>query len=148
MKKVAFGESYIINSGGRVSVHAEHDALNNLISSNSITPRKNIDLFVFRLSTKNVRGSSRPCYHCIQRLTHAYMRFGINIKNVYYTTPNGEIAKEKFISMIESDNNYISTGNRIGARIALLQLKNNKKTDGINKITWGEKKPKIKKSKI
>lgn len=81
------------------STHAEIDALNKFINKiDQSDKKKRYDLLVLRLSKTGKLGESRPCYHCLEKLEKS----NINIHNVYYSTKDGAIEKEKFNTMKES----------------------------------------------
>lgn len=105
MKKVAIGVNSNYKKGIMPSTHAEADALKKVSRKKNIP--KMIDIVVIRCSKEGIIGESRPCYHCI--LTMSKSR--LNIKNIYYTTRNGEMVKEELCEMIKHpDKSYISSG--------------------------------------
>lgn len=89
------------------SRHAEADAFNKL-SKRSNLNIKAIDLFVIRLNSISQLGESRPCYHCLCMME----KCGYKINNVYYSTNEGIIMKEKFSGMKNSELTYVSSGIR------------------------------------
>ncbi|ARF08633.1 hypothetical protein Catovirus_1_683 [Catovirus CTV1] len=80
------------------SIHAEIDALYKLKSKKNSKNNK-YELMVVRISKTGKLGESRPCYHCLEKLENS----GIKIHNVYYSTKNNIILKEKFNTMKYSD---------------------------------------------
>lgn len=64
------------------------------------------DLLVIKISHTKRLKESRPCYHCLRKLE----RSGIKIQNVYYSTRDSIIMKEKFSEMRESENTVYSSG--------------------------------------
>jgi len=104
VKKVAYGRNNFNKQYNTPSLHAEMDAFNKL---KPYYANKQLDLMVVRISNSGELCSSRPCYHCLRTLHLS----NINIKNVYYSN-EGEIHKEKFSTMIESNNTCISYGMR------------------------------------
>ncbi len=102
-KKVVIGRSNTISQYNTPTTHAEIDAINK-------TPhyylKRGINLCVFSFTTDGKLRSSRPCFHCLQTLSR------YNIRYVYYSTEDGDIQKEKFDKMIESELTTISSGMR------------------------------------
>jgi len=89
-----------------LTIHAEINALEKIMSHNK--NHKKLNLLVIRTTTNGKLCSSRPCYHCLERLESS----NIKIKNVYYSTSDNIICKEKFSKMKESFLTYISRANR------------------------------------
>ena len=58
-----------------------------------------VDLCCVRVAKSGELRSSRPCFHCLQTLSHAK---GVRIANVHYSTSDGVIVTEAFQTMIES----------------------------------------------
>ena len=88
------------------STHAEIDAIEKI--KNKKNKPKKVDLLVIRLTKSGLLAESRPCYHCL----HFMERSNINIKNIYYSTSNGTIAREKLFEMRSSSITCISSGMR------------------------------------
>lgn len=102
-KKVVIGRSSTLKQYNTPSLHAEIDAIK---KCPSYYLRRGINLCVFSYtSTGNLR-SSRPCFHCLKTLSKFKIRY------VYYSNEEGNICKEKFIQMIESDLTIVSSGMR------------------------------------
>jgi deoxycytidylate deaminase len=104
-KKVANGKSSRIKQFNTPTLHAEVDAYQNL---RGYYRGKELDLFVVRFSNHGDLCSSRPCYNCLKTLTNS----GLRIRYVYYSN-NGEIVKEKFDEMIDSEQTTVSSGMRM-----------------------------------
>ena len=104
-KKVACGKSSFVKQYNTPSLHAEVDAYHNL---RGYYRGKELDLLVIRFNSHGDLCSSRPCYHCLKTLTSA----GLNIRYVYYSN-NGEIIKEKFNEMMNSELTIVSSGMRL-----------------------------------
>lgn len=81
------------------------DALNKLIKKVNI-PKK-IDVIVVRVTSKGL-AYSRPCFHCLE----GFEKSGLNIKNIYYSTKDGGITKEKFFGMKDKSITRVSSGVR------------------------------------
>lgn len=83
------------------SIHAEVNALNKLkkkILARGYRKRENFDLMVLRVSPKGKLCSSKPCLHCTTYLINT----PINIKNIFYSTTEGTMKKER-LSKINRD---------------------------------------------
>jgi len=82
---------------------------------NKFTKRKTkkriivVDLLVIRVSKTGKLGNSRPCKHC---LLHLSQNKDVKVRNVYYSTRDTTIVREKFNTMLESDKTYVSSGFR------------------------------------
>lgn len=110
-RKIVIGISSHVVRYNQHSTHAEVAALEKLQSVLKIyfSDRSHkFDLYVIRLSKNGYFGSSRPCYHCLVRLTKS----GLSIRDVYYSTDERTIVREKFISMLYSPLTRLSSGYR------------------------------------
>jgi tRNA(Arg) A34 adenosine deaminase TadA len=103
-KKVVIGKSNAIKQYNTPSLHAEIDAFRKLPG---YYLSKDLDLIVVRFSQEGELRSSRPCYHCLKTLFSS----GIRIRYVYYSN-DGEILKEKFSQMMDSELTSVSSGMR------------------------------------
>ena len=108
MKKSVIAENYELPGSGKYSVHAEHAVLNKYMAIRGAS--RKVDLLVIRLSPSGVLGSSRPCRDCLKRMTLVSKKYGLCIKNVYYSTSKGTIECEKFRTMLDSPLTYTSSG--------------------------------------
>uniref|UniRef100_A0A6C0EAJ1 CMP/dCMP-type deaminase domain-containing protein n=1 Tax=viral metagenome TaxID=1070528 RepID=A0A6C0EAJ1_9ZZZZ len=107
-KKIAIGTNNILTDIGKKSIHAEHSALIKALSNKHFDRAKTYNMFVIRLSKTGKTGMSRPCQKCIQRL----QKSELNIKDIYYTTADGDITKEKLSDMHLSPLTCMSSGDR------------------------------------
>ena len=105
-KKLAIGTNSNTKFGFMPSTHAEIDAISKI--KNKKNKPKKLDLLVIRLTKTGLLAESRPCYHCLCFMERA----NINIKNIYYSTANGTIAKEKLHEMKTHPITCISSGMR------------------------------------
>jgi len=108
-----YGENRTDNS----NKHAEIKAVLNFkkfCKLKGFDPLKKIDLISIRISKNGKLGESRPCYNCILSLNH----FGLNFKNIYYSTSNGDIKKESFDELVNSDKIHVSSGYRQKKRVS------------------------------
>lgn len=101
-EKISYGCNLTTKFNSLPSKHAEIDALFKIIKYRNL-PRK-IDLVVVRLSKSGIVGESRPCWYCIKLL----IKSGLPIKNVYYSTADGNIARENLEYMGDSIPIHIS----------------------------------------
>jgi hypothetical protein len=93
-----------------ISTHAEIDALKKVRALYSRDRRVlKLNLLVVRLTHTGHLGCAKPCYHCMKQLCEAKF---VNIKNIYYSTADGEIACHKFSEFAETGDHYISSGYR------------------------------------
>jgi len=88
------------------SRHAEMDAISKIIKKKN--KPKELDMLVIRLTKTGILAESRPCYHCLCFMEKSC----VNIKNVYYSTCDGKILKERLVEMKNSSNTCISSGMR------------------------------------
>lgn len=95
------------------SRHAEADAFNKIKTKKNM-PR-NIDIFVIKITKSGQFGNSRPCKHCIDLMNIS----GFNIKYIYYSDNDGNIIKESFSHMKNSDDIYVSSGMRTKLKLSI-----------------------------
>lgn len=110
-KKIVMGINSHVLRYNQHSTHAEVAALEKLHSVLKIyfsDKSHKFDLYVVRISKEGYYGSSRPCYHCLVRL----IKSGVNIRDVYYSTDDRTIVKEKFTLMLHSPLTNVSSGYR------------------------------------
>ena len=82
--------------------HAEVNAFKKIKFKN-FKCRKSIDLLVLSVSKIGKFGIYRPCYHCLKYLEGKR----IKLRNIYYSTDEGEILCEKFKDMLDLGIYYI-----------------------------------------
>jgi cytidine deaminase len=102
--------SYGVNKMGdtkglKPGIHAEHDALLNLIPNNK-KKFKSINLLVIRISGKNKLQSSKPCNNCIQMMKRLSIKKGYRIQNVYYSDNNENIVKTTLYDLDNDEKHY------------------------------------------
>ena len=107
-QKLIHGTNDLHPTGFTRSTHAEIVALKKLLKWRN--KPKQLDLVVIRCSKSGVLGESRPCYHCLERLMKEHK---IVIRNVYYSTYNKEIQKERFAEMLNDSRTKKSSGYRM-----------------------------------
>ncbi|ATZ80895.1 hypothetical protein BMW23_0849 [Bodo saltans virus] len=109
VKKVVLGKSNSNKQYNTPSTHAEIDAYKKLPKYYA---SREMNIIVVRFSKSGDLCKSRPCLHCLQTLSNS----GIRIKYVYYSN-DGDIRKEKFDTMLESELTSISSGMRFKMRM-------------------------------
>lgn len=111
--KIAIGENSTRKSYGYpISTHAEIDAIGKIYMQSKMRTKKrpiHVDLLVVRVSKTGQLGSSRPCYNCLLSMEKTSF---LKIHNVYYSTNDKTIVKEKFTSMLKSEKTHLSVGFR------------------------------------
>lgn len=105
-KKLSMGTNSNIKFKFMPSRHAEIDAISKIIGKKN--KPKELDMLVIRLTKTGLLAESRPCYHCLCFME----RSTINFKNVYYSTCEGKIVKEKLVEMKQSSTTCVSSGMR------------------------------------
>ena len=105
-KKLAIGTNSNIKFGFMPSTHAEVDAIGKI--KNKKNKPKKLDIVVIRLTKTGALSESRPCYHCLCFME----KCSLDIRNVYYSTSDGTIAKEKLSDMKSNPITCVSSGMR------------------------------------
>lgn len=96
---LSYGQNYLLSKNSAYnSVHAEHDAIINL-PVNEKKHAKKVDILVIRASRTGKLGMSRPCDHCVRIMNELARQKGYYISNVYYSTNDGTIIKEKLMNI-------------------------------------------------
>lgn len=110
MKKASIGVNCVLLNSTIPSKHAEENALHKLDRLNKyrrfVARSDVIDVFVIRLTKSGVLGYSHPCKNCLIRMNNCKFKIG----NIYYSTAEGEIAVEKFQTMLDSPLTRFSKG--------------------------------------
>lgn len=89
-------------NANNISIHAEHDAINNLPSTKQTI---DVNILVIRLTKSNELNMSKPCGNCIRILKSYPPKKGYNIKDVYYSDENGNIVKTKLNKLTNYNKN-------------------------------------------
>jgi len=105
-KKLAIGTNSNNKFKFMPSTHAEVDAIGKI--KNKKNKPKKLDIVVVRFTNSGALAESRPCYHCLCFMEKS----GLDIRNVYYSTSEGTIAKEKLCEMKSNPITCISSGMR------------------------------------
>ncbi len=72
------------------SVHAEQNCVNKLPFTRK---NKRINLLIVRFTKHYELSMSKPCQNCVNCMKTTYPKKGYIVKDVYYSTSNGEIVK-------------------------------------------------------
>jgi cytidine deaminase len=111
--KMASGINFPVRGNFNPSRHAEHDALLKLrkkISNRKKHKKIVVDLTVIAVTRSGKYASSRPCWHCIQRILKLLVEWNVKLRMVYYSTAEGTMASEKWNDMKKDNNAHISSG--------------------------------------
>jgi ribosomal protein L28 len=89
---LSFGENHYManNIGDLYTIHAEHDAINNLPYTKK---RQNINMLVVRFTKNKKLCMSKPCNQCIKNISKFAPKKGYIVKNIYYSTEEETIHK-------------------------------------------------------
>jgi hypothetical protein len=58
-----------------------------------------VDLVVIRTTPHGALGRSRPCAHCLFRLSRDLPKRGYQLRDVYYSDDEGSVSRERFARM-------------------------------------------------
>jgi cytidine deaminase len=105
-KKLAIGINSNIKFGFMPSTHAEVDAIGKI--KNKKNKPKKLDIVVVRFTKSGALTESRPCYHCLCFMEKCCL----DIRDVYYSTSEGTIVKEKLSDMRSNPKTRVSSGMR------------------------------------
>jgi cytidine deaminase len=105
-KKLAVGTNSNIKFGFMPSTHAEVDAIGKI--KNKKNKPKKLDIVVVRFTKSGALTESRPCYHCLCFME----KCTLDIRDVYYSTSEGTIVKEKLSDMKSNPVTCVSSGMR------------------------------------
>jgi hypothetical protein len=93
------------NNRGSGSIHAEVNAIANLIPLPRQKHKKSINLLVIRTSKTGKLGESKPCIKCLYDISTLPQKKGYIIRNVSYSNSN-ETITETTISRLISDGDF------------------------------------------
>ena len=79
--------------GKEPGVHAEHNAIDKLITRKNKKKLESINLLVIRVSSKNKIQYSKPCYNCIEMMKMLPKKKGYKLENIYYSDETGGLIK-------------------------------------------------------
>ena len=88
------------------STHAEIDAIGKIMNKKN-KPKK-LDIVVVRYTKSGELAESRPCYHCLCFMEKSRL----DIRNIYYSTSEGTIVKERLEEMKANPITCVSSGMR------------------------------------
>ena len=97
-KVLAFGTN--IYKGTYATFHAEEVAISRLKARPRNKAVKAVNVCVIKTSSSGQLGMSKPCSHCVQKLSAELPLKGYTLKWVYYTDSKGEIQREKFSDLV------------------------------------------------
>lgn len=98
--------------GCNYCTHAEMDALSKY--SRIFSRKRNyknrkacvkMDMIVIRINDRGQLRNSKPCSKCLEIMN---VSRSCRIENIYYSTNNGEIIKEKFVDLFERRDQYVT----------------------------------------
>jgi cytidine deaminase len=87
-------------------VHAEHNALLKLKSSQNKKRLDPVNLLVVRFSKTNKLQSSKPCNNCIKIMESIPEKKGYKIQNIYYSNSDGNIVKTNLVNLKNDEQHY------------------------------------------
>ena len=94
------------------SLHAESSVLNKLkpLKKKSRNKKhvKKIDLLVIKTTKTGKLGMSKPCINCIIHMLDLPKKKGYNIKNVLFSTHDGNIISTTLKDLVIDDNHHVS----------------------------------------
>jgi deoxycytidylate deaminase len=95
-----------INSRRYGTIHAEVDACIKMAEYIKRIKVRTVDILIIRVTKTEKYCSSRPCFNCLRTLKKFSKKNKINIRNIYYTTKNENIIKEKFVDIFNGPRHY------------------------------------------
>lgn len=100
---ISYGENHLRSSA---SIHAEENCVQKLL------PKKfkrivNVSILVIRINLEGGLSMSKPCFKCIEKMNDAH-KYGYRIKNVYYSTKEGNIVKTSLSKLTNEPDKHIS----------------------------------------
>jgi hypothetical protein len=104
--------------------HAEVSAIKKL-PPNCCKKRKiKIDILVIRVTKTGALCNSKPCFKCLEHMSK--LRYYV-VKNVYYSTSDGQIVMESFSKLYNEENKHISIRFRTDYHLYMKNMKKMKK---------------------
>jgi len=107
-KALSYGTNTYDSSRGVNSIHAEANAIMNLPPRPIKKHLKKIDILVIRTSGTAKLGISKPCAKCLIDLSNLPQKRGYIVKNIAYTSHDGNIINTTLKKLISSDEHHIS----------------------------------------
>ncbi len=104
-KSLYYGYNQICVDG--TSIHAEIDAMNKFIKNNNVKRKTRVNILVLRTMSDGRLKNSKPCRHCVLKMSNNKY---LNIKNVYYSTENGEIICIKLKDLVGDIDSCVISG--------------------------------------
>jgi len=66
-------------------------------------------MIVIRTSRSGLFGNSKPCAHCISKMTHRLPEKGYRLDKIYYTDVSGNMTIQKFSALQKEPEHHVST---------------------------------------
>jgi hypothetical protein len=106
----SYGENHYNNANDSTcsSIHAETNAMRKLLPLPRQKKLKKVDLLVIRVSKNGQYGNSKPCIHCILRLSKTLPEKGYILHDVHYTDEHGAIISIRFQNLLHEATPHIS----------------------------------------
>lgn len=106
----SYGENHYNNPADPAcsSIHAEANAMKKLLPLPRQKKLKKVDLLVIRVSKNGQFGNSKPCIHCILKLSKNLPEKGYSLRDVYYTNESGSIVCTRFNELLHETNPHVS----------------------------------------
>ena len=103
------GINYYDRTIGSRPIHAERDAIRKLpILNNKSKKKKKINILILKVSKSKQIRMSKPCVNCLYNIINLPPKKGYVIKNIYYSTNEGDIIKTTPKKMIECNDFHFS----------------------------------------
>lgn len=113
---ISYGENHYrveAKCSSEGSVHAEHHAVMRLPPSHKkVGHMKKLDLLVIRVNRGGSLCSSKPCLHCVTMLSQLLPLKGYRVRNIYYSTEDGDIASASLVSLLRDEFPHVSKYHR------------------------------------
>lgn len=94
------------------SIHAESSVINNLkpLQKKSRNKKhvKNIDVLVIKTTKTGKLGMSKPCIKCVTDMLSLPQKKGYNIKNVLFSTHDGNIMSTTLKDLVDDEHYHVS----------------------------------------
>lgn len=112
MSVLSYGMNEYICNRECGSIHAESSAIHNLKplqkKNRNKKHEKNIDLLVIKTTKTGKLGMSKPCIKCIIDMASLPHKKGYNIKNVLFSTQDGNIKSTTLKDLLIDDTQHVS----------------------------------------
>jgi cytidine deaminase len=106
---LSYGENVHKCQNWKWTVHAEEKAIENLPALPRKKHLKPVDMIVIRTSKIGCFGNSKPCAHCISKMTYRLPDKGYRLDKIYYTDGDGKMTIQKFTNLQNEPHHHVST---------------------------------------